>query len=1123
MATASSGHDDLKDLAPEEAQELRAFVEKRRWFESKLKLLEDVSPIYPFVHPVLIQHQNPALCRQGESSSQWRLPSVTAVTQWQDERDKLEEEVLLFDGGDLGRMKEKTRAATQLPLTPPSTHLVSITLNLIVLIDRILSLLRRRGQLLELTLVRLRWDQMRWEIMLETERIRKEVGEIVRDKGRWRPAVHEPSLGANPQPGSMILESPQTPPAARKLPTSSSLNSLADAASPQLSPSNKKHSSPRHSLHITLVHSQLVSLQVRLRNISSNQMKRSGVLLDQMIDLAGPMKNVGGVSGPNDGQGGAVPDQLLDLQDDLEAMVKDLSGRIVWCEQLTKYWEGCQRYHAATLDVSDRSNQLLQLIRLHMEQPATSERHSDLANRLSIIEARMPDRLPPAPIHTAYLEDAQHNREINEALQNGYDQAQGVFKICLAGIEWYGKLEEGRRSVSAEVDQAKDLIQQLRDAVGELSRYDNTVIASDPDQYPEIQDSSIANLIKESKRWSEEGMVLSQKLKITNARYHNLWRRAFTPLEMTPGQDELITKAEAEAEELLDLANKAAKLIEVAEGHRRMLGLLDPVLRATKEICSSLVALEESTSTGMRQNQWPRCQEIDARLVDEKHQVDQQILDLKQNSLPPLMQIFGLELSKSRTHVEDIVEEIINRQIGIHRSFIVMESMHRQAEAVQRFNLRKKSLQEEAEEIGPLRDGCLARIEALQLEFDLWSSSIAESIPFLAEISDTQSDSLPDTMQEETDRAVRNHVNRSTLQVASAIANCRIALRRHNNDKWEERCRAAGSRIDQVVLTWMALRREIEGVGGHHPALEEQRKDCQDALRSLEEAISARPAGVTDANNWASTLAPAQVAIASVLSEIEGIKVTFQDSSAETRTASTAGTALSRPPSVASTRARTAASRLPRLTSSIPRPINSSTSDPSEASRASSDTPPRHRVLSMQGTWPRPSRLSMSTRETRKEYVADARSKLDMAVGHVVNKLDVHVPIRPVGINNGDDWQDQSGQYWIGAEGRAKLCFCRILRSRTVMVRVGGGWVELSSGELCVPTSLSFTPETPVKKTVALPDTPSPVKNSSGPGSPLQALRFMRRASESPSVREKEKEKFKGRRSILGKDYPTNT
>ena len=54
------------------------------------------------------------------------------------------------------------------------------------------------------------------------------------------------------------------------------------------------------------------------------------------------------------------------------------------------------------------------------------------------------------------------------------------------------------------------------------------------------------------------------------------------------------------------------------------------------------------------------------------------------------------------------------------------------------------------------------------------------------------------------------------------------------------------------------------------------------------------------------------------------------------------------------------------------------------------------------------------------------------------------VPVVPVNIAETDDWKDQSGRYWIGSKGRAKLCFCRILRSRTVMVRVGGGWVELS-------------------------------------------------------------------------------
>lgn len=45
----------------------------------------------------------------GEDASSYHLPSTQTLRSWQVERDALEEEVFAFDGGDLGRMKEKTR------------------------------------------------------------------------------------------------------------------------------------------------------------------------------------------------------------------------------------------------------------------------------------------------------------------------------------------------------------------------------------------------------------------------------------------------------------------------------------------------------------------------------------------------------------------------------------------------------------------------------------------------------------------------------------------------------------------------------------------------------------------------------------------------------------------------------------------------------------------------------------------------------------------------------------------------------------------------------------------------------------------------------------------------------
>jgi len=80
-------------------------------------------------------------------------------------------------------------------------------------------------------------------------------------------------------------------------------------------------------------------------------------------------------------------------------------------------------------------------------------------------------------------------------------------------------------------------------------------------------------------------------------------------------------------------------------------------------------------------------------------------------------------------------------------------------------------------------------------------------------------------------------------------------------------------------------------------------------------------------------------------------------------------------------------------------------------------------------------------REPRKPYVANPKNKLDVAVGAVVNKLPVNVNINIEAV--ADTWKDKSGKYWIGDQD-PKMCFCRILRSQTVMVRVGGGWQELS-------------------------------------------------------------------------------
>lgn len=173
----------------------------------------------------------------------------------------------------------------------------------------------------------------------------------------------------------------------------------------------------------------------------------------------------------------------------------------------------------------------------------------------------------------------------------------------------------------------------------------------------------------------------------------------------------------------------------------------------------------------------------------------------------------------------------------------------------------------------------------------------------------------------------------------------------------------------------------------------------------------------------------------------------------------------------------------------------------------------------------------------KKPYIANPKNKLDVAVGDVINSLPVNINVEVVA----DTWKDQSGKYWIGDQD-PKLCFCRILRSQTVMVRVGGGWSELSRfikdhfadafrilpesprlgsreekwissatlSQAAESIALS-NPKTPEVASSHLPSfalstpsgtSPKSIKTVSSPGSPLTPLQFLRRADrESPVPR----------------------
>ncbi|CEP07428.1 hypothetical protein [Parasitella parasitica] len=129
-------------------------------------------------------------------------------------------------------------------------------------------------------------------------------------------------------------------------------------------------------------------------------------------------------------------------------------------------------------------------------------------------------------------------------------------------------------------------------------------------------------------------------------------------------------------------------------------------------------------------------------------------------------------------------------------------------------------------------------------------------------------------------------------------------------------------------------------------------------------------------------------------------------------------------------------------------PTASSTSSSSSSSRTTSTTrlpsrylaaaaaaPPLPHQPSKSATHLKPRKSSTTTKPPLNSYVADPDNDLDIEIGRIVNETPYRVKVKMV--------PGEVGRYWFG-NLNPKLAYCRVLKSKMVMVRVGGGWTELS-------------------------------------------------------------------------------
>jgi hypothetical protein len=221
------------------------------------------------------------------------------------------------------------------PLTPPSTELVEITLDLIVIVDRLLTLLRHRSELLDLTTIRHQWDKFRICCGEEIEFIDAHLAAVHRSTLAWMSGEKPIPVAAKgprevlgdedtskPQASSL---GPTTPvPRSRRHGVTSSPTAPVQGASPS-----------RSSLHMPLLRSKITNLQIKHSTLAFTTIPRAAGSLDRMIDIAGPLAGLGGVNGPvaKEVETAAVPEHLLDMQDEIELKSGRLAQDIHQCRQ----------------------------------------------------------------------------------------------------------------------------------------------------------------------------------------------------------------------------------------------------------------------------------------------------------------------------------------------------------------------------------------------------------------------------------------------------------------------------------------------------------------------------------------------------------------------------------------------------------------------------------------------------------------------------------------------------------------------------------------------------------------------------------------------------------------------
>jgi hypothetical protein len=202
-------------------------------------------------------------------------------------------------------------AATQRNLSPADTDLIEVTLTTLLGLDRLIHLLRSRSDMLELTGLRLTWEEKRLGAWEERETIRKELEQFIIKAARWSPESYRPVLDHHINSSSSSLnltfDSPATSPVSAVFPRRNSVFS-----------SSSKGMRPKMAEDLTREAGRYTT---RIAAWKRNLIVPSGKAVDSMIEKK------------------EVPDAILDEQDKIEDNTRPMEALSRFAMEVVGQWK----------------------------------------------------------------------------------------------------------------------------------------------------------------------------------------------------------------------------------------------------------------------------------------------------------------------------------------------------------------------------------------------------------------------------------------------------------------------------------------------------------------------------------------------------------------------------------------------------------------------------------------------------------------------------------------------------------------------------------------------------------------------------------------------------------------